>query len=67
MTRLVLEVNSDRELALLMTFLKSLNVRILKQEVESQKETTPKPDAFYKEINVDLTDFKFNREEANER
>ncbi|MBX2929553.1 MAG: hypothetical protein KF852_17105 [Saprospiraceae bacterium] len=67
MTRLVLEINSDRELALLTAFLKSLNVRVLKQEEESPKETTPKPEVFYKEINVDLTNYKFNREEANER
>lgn len=67
MTRLVLEINSDRELALLTTFLKSLNVRILKQEEGSPEETIPKPEAFYKGINVDLTNFKFNREEANER
>ena len=66
MTRLTLEIKSDRELAILTAFLKLLNVRILRQEKEEK--TAPfEPALFYKNINVDLTHFKFNREEANER
>ena len=66
MTKLTLEIKSDRELAILTAFLKLLNVRILRQEKE-EKPAPFEPALFYKNINVDLTQFKFNREEANER
>lgn len=66
MTRLTLEIKDDKELAILTSFLKLMNVKILKQE---KKVDVPLEDAtkFYKGMAVDLTNFKFNREEANER
>lgn len=66
MTRLTLEIKDDKELAILSSFLKLLNVKILRQE---KKIEHPLQEAinFYNGIAVDLTNFKFNREEANER
>ena len=66
MTWLTLEIKSDRELAILTAFLKLLNVRVLRKETE-EKEATFDPASFYKNIHVDLINFKFNRDEANER
>jgi len=66
MTRLTLEIENSRDLALLNAFLKLLNVKILRQE-KAQETAKTKPADFYKSINVDLTNFKFNRDEANER
>jgi len=51
---------------LLNAFLKLLNVKVLRQE-KAQETAKTKPADFYKSINVDLTNFKFNRDEANER
>ncbi len=66
MTRLTLEIKDDKELAILTAFLKLMNVKILRQE---KKVDLPLEEAakFYNGIAVDLTNFKFNREEANER
>ena len=66
MTRLTLEIENSRDLALLNAFLKLLNVKVLRQE-KAQQSATIKLADFYKSINVDLKNFKFNRDEANER
>jgi hypothetical protein len=66
MTRLTLEIKSDRDLAILTAFLKLLNVKILQKEKAKKKEEFGHA-TFYEGINVDLTGFKFNRDEANER
>ncbi len=66
MTRLILEIKSDRELAILTAFLKLLNVKVLQKETEVKEEVFD-PASFYKNIQVDMSNFKFNRDEANER
>ncbi|MBI1226993.1 MAG: hypothetical protein GC192_17310 [Bacteroidetes bacterium] len=66
MTRMTLEINGEKEMAILKAFLKLLNVKIVKQEKTAPSKATEFA-KFYKEINVDLKDYKFNRDEANER
>jgi hypothetical protein len=66
MTRLTLEIKSDRDLAILTSFLKLLNVKVLRQERE-ERPSAVEPEQFYRGIAVDLSNYKFNRDEANER
>lgn len=66
MTRLTLAINGEGEMAILKVFLKLLNVKVVKQETVVPSKATELAD-FYKNTNVDLRNFKFNREEANER
>ncbi len=66
MTRLTIEVQNSRDLTILTAFFKLLNVKILGQE-KAPKQDIFEPAVFYKGINVDLTNYKFNRDEANER
>lgn len=61
-----MEINGEKEMAILKAFLKLLNVKVIKQEKAEHSKAT-EPADFYKNIQVDLKDFKFNRDEANER
>ena len=65
MTKLTVQVQTDKELDLLYRFLDLLNIRIVSKErkTTSWEETV----AFYKNIEVDAKDYKFDRDEANER
>ena len=64
---MTIELESSRDLAILTAFLKLLNAKVLLQENSPNKQSVFEPTAFYQSINVDLTNYKFNREEANER
>lgn len=66
MTRLTLEIKSEHDLAIVVAFLKLLDVKVLEQEKKTIA-SSKTPLDFYKGINVNLANFKFDRDEANER
>ncbi len=66
MTKLVLELKNEKQVALLKAILKFLNIPIQKEErVEEEKPVDMK--SFYQQFQVDLSTFHFDREAANER
>jgi hypothetical protein len=64
MTRIILEIKDDRRAALLRTILRCLNIPIVREEKEKQK---PDLNSFYNQFKLDLSNFRFDRQEANER
>lgn len=66
MTRLILEIKNKRDLAILVSFLKLLDVQVLQKEV-SPVDKKSDIAAFYQKYSLDLSNFRFNREEAHER
>ncbi|HFA48161.1 MAG TPA: hypothetical protein ENJ95_03995 [Bacteroidetes bacterium] len=67
MTRLILEIKNNRDLAVLFSFLKLLDVRVIRKEATPPIEEKSDIAAFYQKHLLDLSNFKFNREEAHER
>ncbi len=64
MTRILLEIKDDRLAAILRTVLRFLNIPIVKEEEEKRNLN---PESFYNQFNLDLSSFRFDRQEANER
>ncbi|MEZ5044862.1 MAG: hypothetical protein R2828_33500 [Saprospiraceae bacterium] len=66
MTKLVVEIKNDRQIAVVKAILRFLNISVLK--VETIVEPVPTdPESFYNQFQIDLSNFKFDRQEANER
>lgn len=66
MTKLVVEIKNDKQIAILKALLKLLNIAV----VEEKKVNGTSPDSlqsFYGQFQLDLSDFKFDRDLANER
>gem|GEM_PF-3238354 len=66
MTKLVLELKNERQIAVLKAILKFLNIPIVEEKKEEEGEA-PDIHSFYEQFQIDLSGFKFNRQEANER
>lgn len=64
MTRIILEIKDDRRAALLRAILRFLNLPIVREEKEKQG---PDPESFYSLFKLDLSNFRFDRQEANIR
>ena len=64
MTRILLEIKDDRQAALLRTILRFLNVPIVREEKEKKELDL---ESFYNQFKLDLSNFRFDRQEANER
>ena len=66
MTRILLELKDDRQVALLRAILRFLNIPIVKEEPEKEKQEQD-PKSFYNQFQLDMSHFHFDRQEANER
>lgn len=66
MTKLVLELKNERQIAVLKAILKFLNIPIVEEKKE-EGDKAPEIRSFYEQFQIDLSDFKFDRQEANER
>lgn len=66
MTKLVLELKNEKQIAVLKAILKFLDIPIVEETKEEGEEASDiRP--FYEQFQIDLSDFKFDRQEANER
>jgi hypothetical protein len=66
MTQITLEFSSESELARLLEVLQQFEVRIVKTTSRKDKKHR-EMEEFYNQFRLDLSNFKFDREEANER
>jgi hypothetical protein len=66
MTQITLEFSSESELARLLEVLQQFEVRIVKTASRKDKKHR-EMEEFYNQFRLDLSNFKFDREEANER
>ena len=64
MTRIILEIPKEQDVTLILELLKRLGASVIKQE---EVDLAEEPAEFYQQFQVDMSDFTFNREEANER
>ena len=66
MTKFVLEIKREKDVELIRAILRHFEIRIIEEEVQEGKVETPMED-FYNQFQFDLSNFKFDREEANAR
>ncbi len=66
MTKLVLEIRDNKQVAVLKAILKFFNIAIVEEKtVEDKREKDSR--SFYQQFQLDLSDYRFDRQEANER
>lgn len=66
MTQITLEFSSESELVRLLEMLRQFEVRIVRT-VSRKGKKHREMEEFYNQFRIDLSNFKFDREEANER
>jgi len=66
-TKLILEFNNEQQVKTLLEFLKLIDVKFRQEQTSSEKEEMNQTMQFYNQFNYDLSQFKFDRDEANER
>ncbi|MCO6488148.1 MAG: hypothetical protein J5I98_07010 [Phaeodactylibacter sp.] len=64
MTKLVLEIKSDKDVELIRAILRHFAVQIIEEDVQAEQ-AEPSLEDFYDQFHFDLSNFKFDREEAN--
>lgn len=64
MTRLLVEIPKSKDVAFILELLERLEAKVLRKE---EILTVEEPEEFYKRFNLNLSDYKFDREEANDR
>lgn len=66
MTKLIVEIKNDRQIAIVKAILKFFNASII-QEEKVEVPSSFDSEVFYNQFQIDLSRFKFDRQEANER
>ena len=66
MTKLILEIKNDRDADLIRALLKDFEIEIIEEEIQ-KKQVESSVDEFYGKFHFDLSNLKFDREEANAR
>ncbi len=64
MTRIIVDIPKAEDVPFILELLERLEARVLRQEDVSMVED---PATFYSRFHLDLSDYKFDRDEANER
>ena len=67
MTKFVLELQDDKQAAVLRAILELLHISIIEEEKVEEEGVEVDPYSFYQQFQLDLTNFQFDRQEANER
>lgn len=67
MTKLVLEIKDEKKIAVIKAILKFFNISIIEEQKEEEEKKEMDLESFYQQFQLDLSNFKFDRQEANER
>ena len=66
MTKLILEIKNDRDADLIRALLRDFEIEIIEEEIQKEQ-VESSVDEFYGKFHFDLSNLKFDREEANAR
>lgn len=66
MTKLILEIKNDRDADLIRALLRDFEIEIIEEEIQKEQAESS-VDEFYGKFHFDLSNLKFDREEANAR